>query len=111
MNIDKEKTLRLFLKLTSDTEDYHIYNASIHSAQYLSRYNFMSLIPFFEKGIHVEKVQDQLAIVLAIAWLNDEKGSYGLLKKVWKISDGAKANGSHCRQELYWSKRESEIQM
>lgn len=101
MNIDKEKTLRLFLKLTSDTEDYHIYNASIHSAQYLSRYNFMSLIPFFEKGIHVEKVQDQLAIVLAIAWLNDEKGSYGLLKKVWKISDGAKANMVHIAVRNY----------
>jgi hypothetical protein len=92
MNIDKEKTLKLFLKFTSGTDNYHIYNASINCAQYLSRYNFEALIPYFENGIQIEKVQDQLAIIIAIAWLNKKQGSYQLLENVWRNSEGAKAN-------------------
>lgn len=92
MNIDKEKTLALFLKFTSDTDNYHVFNASINSAQYLARYNFEALIPYFEKGIKIEKVQDQLAIILAVAWLNDKPGSYQLLEKTWKCSEKAQAN-------------------
>lgn len=101
MNIDKEKTLRLFLKLTADTDDYHIYNAGIQCAQYLSHYNFVALLPFFVKGIRIEKVQDQLAIILAIAWLNEKLHSYDLLEKVWKLSDGAKANMVHLATRNY----------
>lgn len=92
MNIDKAKTLNLFLKFTAAADDYHISNASINCAQYLAHYNFEALVPYFERGIRVEKVQDQLAIIIAIAWLNEKRGSYQLLEKVWKNSDGAKAN-------------------
>lgn len=101
MNIDKEKTLRLFLKLTSGTDEYHIYKAAIQCAQYLSHYNFDALMPFFDRGLHIEKVQDQLAIILAIAWLNEKAGSYDLLEKVWKLSDGAKANMVHIATRNY----------
>ncbi len=92
MNIDKEKTLSLFLKFTIGTDNYHVYEASINSAQYLARYNFEALVPYFEKGIQIEKVQDQLAIILAIAWLNGKPGAYQLLEKVWALSEKAKAN-------------------
>jgi hypothetical protein len=90
MNIDKAKTLSLFLNLTSDP-NHHIFKASVNSAQYLARYDFEALIPYFEAGIQMADVQEHLATILAIAWLNNEDKSYPLLEKVWKISDKAKA--------------------
>ncbi len=92
MNVDKEKTLALFLKFMANTDNHHVFSASINSAQYLARFNFQALKPYFEKGIKIEKIQDQLAIILGIAWLNDKPGSYEFLEKVWKLSDKAKAN-------------------
>lgn len=101
MNIDKNKTLELFLAFMKKTEDPHIYSASINTAQYLARYNFEALIPYFKKAITIEKVKDQVAIILAIAWLNNKPGSYDLLEEVWKSSEKAKASMIHVSTKNY----------
>lgn len=101
MNINKDKTLELFLAFMENTEDPHIYHASINTAQYLARYNFEALIPYFKKAITIDKVKDQMAIILAIAWLNDKPGSYSLLEEVWKTSQKAKANMIHVSTKNY----------
>ncbi len=92
MNIDKQKTLNLFIAFVDNTQNSHVYKASINTAQYLARYDFEALKLYFENAIKIEKVQDDIAIILAIAWLNKKHGSYTLLKQAWANSKNAKAN-------------------
>ncbi len=94
MNLDKQKTLELFLEFTDKSEDEHIYKASIYTAQYLAKFNFKALLQYFEKSVYIKNkdVQGPIATILAIGWLNKQEKSYDLLKKIWKESNVAKAN-------------------
>ena len=91
MNLDKEKCLTLFLKFLGNTNDKDVYKYSIDSAQYLARYKFEALYDYFNESMEIEEVQDQIAQILAIGWLNNKKNSYSLLKKVWAKNIKAKA--------------------
>jgi SpoVK/Ycf46/Vps4 family AAA+-type ATPase len=90
-NIDKEKTLQLFLSFINNTGNKDVFKFSIDPAQHLARYDFKALIPYFKKASEIETVQGNIAIILAIAWFNKKEDSYKLLKKVWRKSSKARS--------------------
>ena len=95
MNIDKEKTLQLFLSYMKNTTDPHLYKFSIEPAQYLARYNFKAMISYFKTAIEIidgeEDLKGNIAIILAMAWMNNENEAFSLLEALWKKSDKARA--------------------
>jgi len=91
MYLDKEKTLEVFLAYTNDNVEKEIFKFSVNTAQYLARYNFKALIPYFKNVLKCESEIENISIILAIAWLNNESGSYDLLQEALQKSDKAKA--------------------
>ncbi|HEU0227676.1 MAG TPA: hypothetical protein VFQ86_08060 [Arachidicoccus soli] len=91
MNIDKERTLQLFLKLINNSQNVEIYESSIRIVQYLSDYNFEALQSYFREAMKFDKLQRKVSVMLAVAWLKNHKNSYSLLQEAWEISDEAKA--------------------
>lgn len=96
MNVDKERTLKLFLTYINGTTDLNLYRASIDAAQYLARYNFKAMIPYFKAAVEIEDNDEEsltgnIAILLAMAWLNNEKEAFAILEGLWKKSDKARA--------------------
>ncbi len=91
MHLNKEKTLQVFLAFTNDRNEENIYKYSLNTAQYLSRYNFEALIPYFKNALAYESLIEHLAIILAIAWLLEQEGSYKLLQQALDKSDKAKS--------------------
>ncbi|MDB5199171.1 MAG: hypothetical protein JWO92_1134 [Chitinophagaceae bacterium] len=91
MYLDKEKTLEVFLAYTTGDIEDEIYKYSVNTAQYLARYNFKALMPYFNNILNCESEIENISVVLAVAWLNDKPGSYELLKRSWEKSDKAKA--------------------
>lgn len=91
MHLGKEKTLKAFLAFTDNTQEEEIYKYSLNTAQYLSRYKFESLIPYFERILAFESEIEHVSIILALAWLNNKDGSYELLQQTWQKSDKAKS--------------------
>lgn len=89
MHLDKEKTLQLFLSYTGNTTDSDLYKFSIDAAQYLAKYNFKAMLPYFKKAVEIESVQGNIAILLSLAWIHDEEGAFALLELLWKKSDMA----------------------
>ena len=95
MYVAKERTLQLFLTFTGNTTDLNLYKSSIDAAQYLARYNFKAMIPFFKTAVEIEEAEESLkgniAILLANAWLNNEKDAFPLLEALGKKSEKARA--------------------
>jgi hypothetical protein len=91
MNLDKEKVLDVFLAYTDKNAEEEILKYSVNTAQYLARYNFKALIPYFKNVLKCESEIENISIILAIAWLNNEPGSYELLQQAWQKSDKAKS--------------------
>lgn len=89
LNYDKPKTLEYFLELINRNE-VEVYEVSLWSVQHISHYYFTDLIPFFEKAIKIEKIQDDISVILTVRWLEGKDGCFSLLKSVWKNSDKAK---------------------
>lgn len=90
MHLNKEKTLKVFLKLVN-TNNPEILENSIWSVQYLANYNFDQLKNYFRQAIRIESLQGNIAVVLGVAWLKDIKGSYSLFRSVLRLSNEAKA--------------------
>ena len=95
MHVDKERTLQLFLTFIGGTTDLNLYKVSIDAAQYLARYNFKAMIPYFKTAVEIEEEDESLkaniSILLAEAWLNNEKDAFQLLEALWKKSEKARA--------------------
>ncbi len=95
MHVDKERTLQLFLCYTCGITDPNLYKASIDAAQYLAKYNFKGMIPYFKAAVEIEDEEESLkgnvAILLAMAWMNNEKEAFPLLAALWKKSDKARS--------------------
>lgn len=95
MHVDKDRTVQLFLKFTIGTTDPDLYTISIESAQYLARHDFKAMTPYFKTACDVEdkdgSLQGNIAILLAMAWLDNKEGAFELLKSLWKKSDKARA--------------------
>ena len=91
MYLDKEKTLDVFLAYTNKNVEEEIYKYSVNTAQYLARYNFKALIPYFKNALNCKKEIENIPIILAVAWLNNESDSYELLQESWQKSNKAKS--------------------
>lgn len=96
MHRDKEKTLKLFLHYTGNTADPYLYKFSIAPAQYLARYNFKAMIPYFKTAVGIEEEEDHnlkgnIAILLAMAWMNDEEQAFEMLEALWTKSEKARS--------------------
>ncbi|MBS1586027.1 MAG: ATP-binding protein [Bacteroidetes bacterium] len=83
MNLDKERTLEIFQKLTANY-DFQIYKHSIWSATYLSNYSFERLQEYYLKAIAHSEFYEDLTQPLVFAFLNRKKNSYKLLKRISK---------------------------
>jgi hypothetical protein len=94
MNLNQERAFSLFVKLT---ESYNpdIYKASIHSVQYLKNYSFERLHPYFLNFIRHPDGAEQIASVLAIAYMEGKPGSDKLLKSAFKVNDELRKNIIH----------------
>ncbi len=91
MNLDKEKTFQLFQVFMNNVDDEDVFESSINTVQYLANYNFTGLKSYFIKAITLPKVQEHIAVILVIAWLNDREGSYELLETLWENNEKTKA--------------------
>jgi len=89
INIDKNRTLNIFLKLAQSDNEY-ILKYLMRPAQYLAQTNFSELLPYFEKAITYKSIQAEVSIIIAIGWLNEKKDSFELLKKAWNLSEKSK---------------------
>ena len=90
MNLDRAKTFELFLKATKHNEE-QIIKYSTWSASYLLNIYFDQLKNYFERAIEHESVLEDLAILLAAAWLKNKEGSFELLQIVLNESNKAKS--------------------
>lgn len=88
MNLDREKTLQIFLKLTA-VDNEEIYKYSFWSAQYILNYNFDALIPYLSKALNIPDIEKDLAATLAAAWIGGKKQSLELLNLLTKKSKNA----------------------
>lgn len=91
MNVDKERTLQLFLRLINNSQNVEMYESSIRAVQYLSDYNFEALQSYFREAMKFDKLQKKVSIMLTVSWLKKHTSSYSLLQEAWRISDEAKA--------------------
>jgi hypothetical protein len=89
MNLDKERTLILFLKLTENSESLVLEHAS-SSAQYLSRYDFNRLKPYFLSTFEHTNLHKNTAIILTLSWLFDREDAIELLDLFLQKSHEAK---------------------
>jgi hypothetical protein len=90
MNLDKERTLLLFLKLTEKSESVVLEHAS-STAQYLSRYDFDRLKPYFLSTLEYPNLHKNTAIILSLSWFFERDDAIDLLNLFLQKSDEAKA--------------------
>ena len=94
MNLDKERTLSIFLKLTRNFQK-DIYLASIWSAQYIANYNFEKLRPYFNAFMKNPDDIEEIATIAAIGYLNEREGSKQLINDLFQTTDKASAKIIH----------------
>jgi len=89
-NLDKARSLRLFLRLTRDNEAT-IMEQSPWSAKYFARQDFVSMMPYFEKALAHPKIHKDMAIILSLAWIYDRDDAIELLNQFINASEESKA--------------------
>jgi hypothetical protein len=94
MNLNQERAFSLFVKLTKSYNP-DIYKASIHPAQYLKNYSFERMHPYFSNFIKHPDGAEQIASILAIAYMEGKPGSEKLLKQAFKVNDEVRKNIIH----------------
>ena len=85
-NVDKDRTLELFIKLSSSSPKVLFYS-SVWSLQYLIHVDFNKLIPFFKKVINEldnQERQQSCSRLLMAAWFHDYKDSWELLSAAFE---------------------------
>jgi hypothetical protein len=94
MNLNQERSFSLFVKLT-ESYNQDIYKASIQPAQYLINYSFERMHPYFSTFIRHPDGAEQVASILAIAYMESKPGSEKLLTSAFKVNDGLRKNIIH----------------
>jgi len=89
-NLDKNRTLQLFLRLTRDNEPA-IMEHSPWSAQYLTRQNFQGMLPYFKKALSHPNIHKNIGLVLSLAWVYGQDEAIELLNQFFEKSEEAKA--------------------
>jgi len=83
LNINKEKTLNLFLNLVK-TKEIGVYKNAIWSISYFAKEFFVELIPFFQSACDIDDETTLIGIseILAVSWLENKEESLNLLKPI-----------------------------
>ncbi len=89
-NLDKARSLRLFLRLIRDNEAA-IMEHSPWSAKYFARQDFVSMKPYFEKALAHPKIHKDMAMILSLTWVYDRDDAIELLNQFINISEESKA--------------------
>jgi len=89
-NLDKPRTLRLFLRLIQDNEAV-VMEHSAWSAQYLTRHDFDGMKPYFEKALIHPSLHKDMGIMLALTWVFERDDALPLLNRFIEQSDKAKS--------------------
>jgi len=89
-NLDKPRTLRLFLLLTQDNESV-VMEHSAWSAQYLARQDFDGMKPYIERALAHPNLHENMGIILALTWVFGRNDALPLLNRYVEQSDKAKA--------------------
>ena len=93
--LNQEKTLQLFLKLITHSNEEAILKHALIPAHYLSHYNFKKLIPYLKKTSNYKALTPNIATLLVFAWYNNEEKSLAMLKKVLKKNEEARHKMPH----------------
>lgn len=81
LNIDRTKTLELFLRLTKDYNPNY-FALPVHTGNalmYLIRTNFKDLIPYFEAAVRCDKGNDVTANLMFRAWMGGNEDAKPML--------------------------------
>lgn len=89
-NLDKVRSLRLFLRLIQDNEEA-IMEYSAWSAKYFTFQNFEGMKPYFEKALYFPKLHKDAAVILSLLWIFKQDEALNLLDQFIEISEEAKA--------------------
>lgn len=88
-NLDKDRTLRLFLLLIHNNEPVVMEHSS-WSAQYLVRQNFEGMMPYFEKALSHPKLYKSIGIILSLVWVLGQDEALEWLNRFIEKSEEAK---------------------
>lgn len=80
--MNRKKTLQVFLKITANHQHGILLHHGIWSSQYLCRYNFEAISPYFQKATEYEKSQKDITTILAIEWIHGEEKARPLLDEL-----------------------------
>ncbi|WP_353483596.1 hypothetical protein, partial [Haliscomenobacter sp.] len=89
-NLDRARSLRLFLRLVQDNEPA-IMEHSAWSAQYFTRQNFDGMRPYFENALTHPNLAKDMGIILSLTYVFEHRDALNLLNRFFEISDEAKA--------------------
>ncbi len=89
-NLDKARSLRLFLRLIRDSEAA-IMEHSAWSAQYFARQNFEAVQLYFENALAHPKIAKDMGVILGLTYVFERSDALDLLNRFFEKSDEAKA--------------------
>ena len=89
-NLDKARSLRLFLQLVRDNEAA-VMEQSAWSARYFARQNFEGMQPYFEKALAHPKLARDMGVILGWTYIHERSDALDLLNRFFEKSDEAKA--------------------
>ena len=88
-NLDKARSLRLFLRLVRDNEAA-VMEHSAWSAQYFARQNFEGMRPYFENALAHPKLARDMGVILGLTYIHERSDALDLLNRFFEKSDDAK---------------------
>ena len=89
-NLDKARSLRLFLRLVRDNEGA-VMEHSAWSAQYFARQNFEGMRSYFENALAHPELARDMGVILGLTYIFERSDVLDLLNRFFEKSDEAKA--------------------
>lgn len=90
MNLDKERTLTIFLKVVA-LDEKELLKYTPRTAQNLADHFYEELKPYFKVALRWPEIHGDVAVILAVLWVNNLQNSYRLLNKFLKKSEVARS--------------------
>lgn len=90
INLDKSRSLRLFLRLIRDGEAA-VMEESPWSAQHFAKQDFAAMKPYFENALAYPRIHRSMGIILSMTWVLEWGDALELLNQFVEASDAAKA--------------------
>ncbi|MEM7548623.1 MAG: ATP-binding protein [Bacteroidota bacterium] len=90
MNLDKERSLKIFLKVVEFNRP-ELLKHTPRTVQHLSYHFFKELKPYFLRALDYEEIQGDVAVILAVLWINNVENCYEQLNEFLKKSSDARS--------------------